>query len=296
MNAVHFWRMSKPVNDSRSVYQRSLKPRPRIEFSSEYFFRPLAHLVVQMLLPLKVQPTYLVVFHTCLGVLCGILIARGELILPAILIQVKTILDNADGQLARASNMISEIGRYLDTEGDTVVNAALFTGLGILTGAWFLAILAFITFTLLLSFDFNWEYLYRLERHEPFRASPDTSRENQTVLRFLEGVYAGFFKPQDLAIRRFSESRFETVYSAYPNQDARAAARLEYHEADSLLVLANLELSTQLAVLGLCLVFGVPELFLWFVMLCGLTVVILQVRREARARAVLQGRNPSMFF
>jgi archaetidylinositol phosphate synthase len=288
--------MSQPANDSKSVYRRSLKARPRVEFSSEYFFRPIAHLVVQILLPLKVQPTWLVVFHTCLGVACGVLIAKGELILPAILIQVKTVLDNADGQLARASGLTSEIGRYLDTEGDTVVNAALFTGLGILTGAWFLAILAFITFTLLLSFDFNWEYLYRLERNEPFRASPDTSKENQGVLRFLEGVYARFFKPQDSGIRHLSESRFETVYRANPNADARAAARLAYHEADSLLILANLELSTQLAVLGLCLVFGMPELFLWFVLLCGLTVVILQIRREARVRAVLMGSGKNKIF
>ncbi len=288
--------MNQPANDSKSVYQRSLKPRPRIEFSSEYFFRPIAHLVVQLLLPLKVQPTWLVVFHTCLGVFCGFLIARGELLLPAILIQIKTVLDNADGQLARASGMISEIGRYLDTEGDTVVNAALFAGLGAITGAWLMAILAFFTFTLLLSFDFNWEYLYRLERNEPFRASPDTSQENQSILKFLERVYAGFFKPQDLAIRSFSESRFEAVYRQYPRTDLRSIARIEYHEADSLLVLANLELSTQLAVLGLCLVLGVPKLFLWFVLLCGLTVVVLQVRREARARAVLQGKHPSIFF
>jgi archaetidylinositol phosphate synthase len=288
--------MSQPANDSKSVYQRSLKPRPRIEISSEYFFRPIAHFVVQILLPLKVQPTWLVVFHTCLGVLCGFLIANSQFWIAAILIQIKTVLDNADGQLARASNMISEIGRYADTEGDTLVNAALFTGLGFVTGAWWLAILAFITFTLLLSFDFNWEYLYRLERDEPFRASPDTSQENQSVLRFLERVYAGFFKPQDLAIRSFSESRFEKIYSQYPRPDLRAIARIEYHEADSLLVLANLELSTQLLVLGLCLVLGVPILFLWFVLLCGLTVAVLQIRREARARAVLQGKHPSIFF
>jgi archaetidylinositol phosphate synthase len=288
--------MSQPANDSKSVYQRSLKPRPRIEFSSEYFFRPIAHLVVQLLLPLKVQPTNLVIFHTGLGILSGVLIARGEFWTAAILIQIKTVLDNADGQLARASNTISEIGRYADTEGDTLVNAALFAGLGFVTGAWWLAILAFITFTLLLSFDFNWEYLYRLERNEPFRASPDTSQENQSILKFLESVYAGFFKPQDLAIRSFSENRFETVYRQHPNQDLRAVARLEYHEADSLLVLANLELSTQLAVLGLCLILGIPSLFLWFVVFCGLTVAVLQIRREARARAVLQGKHPSMFF
>jgi archaetidylinositol phosphate synthase len=271
----------------QSLFQKSLKARPRVEYVSEYLFRPLAHLAVVALLPLRVPPTALVVFHSCLGVLAGALIARGEFIVAAVLVQIKTILDNADGQLARASGMVTETGRYLDTEGDFVVNAALFLGLGAFTGQWWIAIVAFVVFTLLLSFDFNWEYLYRQERGEPFRPAPDTSRENQRVLRALEWFYATVFKPQDTWIRRLSEARFEQVFNRHPNQDARAEARLAYHEADSLLVLANLELSTQLLLLGICLVLGVPSLYLWFVMLCGAILVALQIRREVRAARIL---------
>jgi archaetidylinositol phosphate synthase len=275
----------------QTLFQKSLKARPRVEYVSEYVFRPLAHLAVVLLLPLRVPPTTLVVFHTCLGVIAGLLIARGDFVVAAILIQFKTILDNADGQLARASGMVTEIGRYLDTEGDFVVNAALFLGLGVFTGQWWLALIAFVIFTLLLSFDFNWEYLYRQERGEPFRPSPDTSRENQVVLGWLEWFYATVFKPQDAWIRRFSEARFEAVFERHPHQDARAEARLAYHEADSLLVLANLELSTQLLLLGACLVLGVPGLYLWFVVLCGVAVAALQWHREARALRVLSGQS-----
>ena len=272
-----------------NLFQQSLKARPRVEYVSEYFFRPVAHLCVLLLLPLRVPPTWLVVFHSCLGVLAGGLIAGGELIWAAALIQVKTVLDNADGQLARASNMVSETGRYLDTEGDFIVNAALFAGLGALTGQWILALLAFAVFTLLLSTDFNWEYLYRTERGEGFRAAPDSSRENKKVLRGLQRFYEIVFKPQDLWIRRVAETRFAALYARCPNEHARAAARLAYHDADSLLVLANLELSTQLLILGVCLVLGAPAVFLWFVLLCGAAVVVLQLRREARAAAVLRG-------
>jgi archaetidylinositol phosphate synthase len=273
---------------SASVFQRSLKARPRVEYLSEYGFRPLAHLAVLLLLPLRVAPTNLVVFHTCLGVIAGVLIARGDFVLAAILIQIKTVLDNADGQLARASGMVTETGRYLDTEGDFVVNAALFVGLGAVTGQPWLAVLAFGIFTLLLSFDFNWEYLYRQERGEPFRPAPDTSSEHQTTLRALQWFYATVFKPQDTWIRRFSETRFATVFKRHPNEAARGAARLAYHEADSLLVLANLELSTQLLLLGVCLVLGAPSVFLWFVLFCGAVLIALQLRREARAARVLR--------
>ena len=40
--------------------------------------------------------------------------------------QLKTLLDNADGQLARLTGSTSAFGRYLDSELDLLVNAALF--------------------------------------------------------------------------------------------------------------------------------------------------------------------------
>jgi archaetidylinositol phosphate synthase len=255
---------------------------------SEYFFRPLAHVVVMVLLPLRVQPTALVAFHTCLGIFSGLLIAKGHWIWAAWLIQVKTVLDNADGQLARASSMTSEIGRYADTEGDLLVNAALFWGVGAATGQLWLAAFAFITLTIFLSSDFNLEYLYKRERGEVFRASPDSSRENKLVLGFLAGFYRLFFKPQDDGIRAFADARFERLFSRFPNAERRQDALLAYHEPGALFVLANLELSTQLAVLGVFLILGQPGLYLWFVVICGLALALLQWRRERITTRVLQ--------
>ena len=278
---------NRTVQEADSVYRRSLKPRPRTEWISQYIFRPLAHQVVRVLLPLRVPPTALVAFHTLLGVIAGGMIAQGNLVAAALLIQVKTVLDNADGQLARASGMVTETGRYMDTEGDLIVNAAIFWGLGALTGQWLLALVAFIVLTVFLSADFNFEYLYRKERQEYFRPAPDTSNENQAVLRGLEWFYAAFFKPQDLGIRAFSEARFSSISSRFPNAQNVPEARLAYFEADSLFVLANLELSTQLLVLGAFLVMGVPALYLWFVIGCGAVLVALQLRRERLAARVL---------
>jgi archaetidylinositol phosphate synthase len=278
---------NRTVQEPGTLYRRSLKPRPRVEWVSEYVFRPLAHLVVRVLLPLRVPPTALVAFHSVLGVIAGVLIGHGNLVLAAVLIQVKTVLDNADGQLARASGMVTETGRYMDTEGDLIVNAALFWGVGAWTGQWLLALVAFMVLTLFLSADFNFEYLYRKARNEYFRPSPDTSHENQTVLRGLEWFYRVFFKPQDIGIRAFSEARLEATLKRFPNNPKRDQAKLAYFEADSLFVLANLELSTQLAVLGACLLLGVPALYLWFVIACGVVLIGLQVRRERIAARVL---------
>ena len=56
--------------------------------------------------------------------------ARGHLVAAALLVQLKTLLDNADGQLARLTGRVTAFGRYLDSECDLLVNAALFAAVG----------------------------------------------------------------------------------------------------------------------------------------------------------------------
>ena len=73
------------------------------------------------------------------GLVAALALARGELVAAAVLLQLKTLLDNTDGQLARLTGRVTLIGRYLDTEADLVVNAALFVALGHATGAPLLA-------------------------------------------------------------------------------------------------------------------------------------------------------------
>ena len=51
-------------------------------------------------------------------------------------------------------------------------------------------------------------------------------------------------------------------------------------------MLANLGLTTQLLVLGVCLALGVPEAYLWLAIAGLLAPVLLQIRAERRARAV----------
>src|SRR5205807_8700743 len=46
-----------------------------------------------------------------------------------VLIVLKDILDDADGQLARAKELYSRRGRFLDSVGDFVVNVAVFAAI-----------------------------------------------------------------------------------------------------------------------------------------------------------------------
>jgi phosphatidylglycerophosphate synthase len=144
----------------------SRKKKIAREYLCELIYRPLAHLVVLALLPLRVAPPLVAAAAGASGIAAAVELARGHMLLAALLVQLKTVLDNADGQLARAAGRVSVLGRYLDSESDLLVNAALFVALGHVTGRWWLAAASFVVLTCVLSVDFNLERLYRRERGE----------------------------------------------------------------------------------------------------------------------------------
>ena len=261
------------------LFRRSVKQRPSTELVCEYVFRPAAQLVVLALRPLRVAPPAVVLANAACGLAAAVAIMRGQLIAGALLLQAKTVLDNADGQLARATGRMSVLGRYLDSESDLLVNAVVFAALGSATGEPFLALAAFAVLTLVLSVDFNLERLYRRERGDERDPSPPA----HGLAALLGRVYAAVYGTQDRAIEWLVEQRLRRFH-------AGPAERLAYHDRPTLFVLANFGLSTQLAVLGVCLVIGEPTAYCWFVIGCGVALVPLFVRRELRAR---RARRPS---
>lgn len=256
------------------LFARSRKRTPRPEYVCDTVFRPLAHLVVVALLPLRVPPVAVLLAGTATGLVAAFAIGGEHLVLAAVLLQMKTVLDNADGQLARASGRVSALGRYLDSESDLLVNAALFAALGYLTGRYVLAAVAFVVLTLVLSVDFNLSVLYRREHDEQVDVMPPASG----VARFFAWIYRGVYAPHDRLIEGFVERRLERLGGS-------SATRVAYHDRATLSILANFGLSTQLAVLGACLVLGRPEAYLWLVLACGATLVPLAIRRDRLARA-----------
>jgi archaetidylinositol phosphate synthase len=202
-----------------------------------YGFRPLAHIVVLALAPLRVPPPAVVLLAAGTGIGAAVELARGHLVAAALLVQLKTVLDNADGQLARLTGRISAFGRYLDSECDLLVNAALFAALG---SPW--ALPGFVLLTLILSTNFNLERLSR-----GAAAVWDSS-----LLGRLYGVLYGW---QDrLADRLLIES------SIQPWQ---------------VTALANCGMSTQLAAFGLLTALGHPLAFVWVLAAEAVAIVTL---------------------
>jgi archaetidylinositol phosphate synthase len=240
-----------------SSLARSRKPRRGIELLCEGVFRPLAHPLVLALARLRVPPPAVVLAAGAAGVAGAVELGHGSLLAAAGLVQLKTLLDNADGQLARLTGRTSAFGRYLDSEVDLLVNAALFAALGWRFGQPALALLGFLALTSVLSLNFNAE---RLSRRAA--AQPDDGGRGTALLR---AVYGAVYAPQD----RLAEWL--------------VARRPSLAAPSSVAVLANLGMSSQLAVLGLFLVLGHPVGFAWLAL--GEVVVI--------ALAVLPQRLPS---
>ena len=240
------------------------------ELLLESVFRPLANLFVPLLRWARVPPPAVVLANAAVGLVAAFALARGDLIAAAVLLQLKTLLDNLDGQLARASGRVTLVGRYLDTLADLVVNAALFAALGHVTGQPFLAAAAFVALTLVLAVDFNVTELYR-EAHEiPSQQPVATGGRAERILAVA--LRRPCLRPLDRAVRSLSEWRFggQATYDRF-----------------TVTFLANLGLTTQLVVLGLCLVLGAPGAYLWFALACLVALVPLQLRAERQARAAV---------
>lgn len=267
------------TNAGLAAVARAEKRRARPELLAEAVFRPLASLVVWALLPLRVSPTAVVLANALAGLAAAAAILGGELVVGALLLQLKTVLDNADGQLARASGRTTALGRYLDTEVDLVVNAALIAALGLETGLPFLAAAAFVALTLVLSANFNESVLHRRARGEEVVTQPSAVEEG-ALARGLARIYGVVFAPQDRVLQRFSRRRLERSLVDVADPAARRAMTMVYFDGLTSLVLANLGLSTQLAVLGVCLALGEPAFYLWFVVGCSGLLPGLQLRRE----------------
>ena len=262
------------------------KDRPATELVVAGVFGPLSRLLVPGLLRLRVPPAAVVLTHATVGLAGALLLARGELVGAALLLQAKTLLDNADGLLARASGRVSLVGRYLDTEADLLVNAALFAALGAETGEPWLALAGFVAATALLGIDFN---LAELHRQAHGRATPDPPRSGDRAERVLEAAYRLVFGSQDRVLRAVSARRLARVLGGEEDPAVVQQATLAYHDRLTLAFLANTGLSTQLAVLGLCLAAGVPVAYLWLLLACLVPLPLLQLRRERLARLALRG-------
>lgn len=118
-------------------YEKSLKDRSshivnKFIIIEKYINRPLASLIVRAVYNTRVTPNGLTYLNFILGLLAAYLFSRGQYIdfvLGGIAIQLSSIVDCADGMLARAKNMCSEYGASLDIFLDRITDFFVVAGI-----------------------------------------------------------------------------------------------------------------------------------------------------------------------
>ena len=102
------------------------------ELINIYLLRPIAAAIVWLLYPSRITPNHVTLIAILFGMASAYafsLSTTASIDVAGALIVLKDILDDADGQLARAKELYSRRGRFLDSVGDFAVNLAVFSAI-----------------------------------------------------------------------------------------------------------------------------------------------------------------------
>jgi phosphatidylglycerophosphate synthase len=100
------------------------------ELADVYFFRPLGSIIARGARPLGMTPTHLTIVGTLAGIAGGALLYDEHLgTLAFALLILYGIIDAADGQLARMTGQVTELGRVLDGAAGYLTHGAIYLAL-----------------------------------------------------------------------------------------------------------------------------------------------------------------------
>ncbi|WGD34620.1 CDP-alcohol phosphatidyltransferase family protein [Olleya sp. YS] len=107
--------------------------------------RPIAKLIANSLKNTRFTPVHVTLVFILSGLIAVWCIITEQFWAAALFLILKSVLDAADGELARVKNTPSYTGRYLDSVADILLNAIIFTALWHISNAsiW-MTILAFL--------------------------------------------------------------------------------------------------------------------------------------------------------
>jgi hypothetical protein len=119
--------------NGHSIFEKDLafKSVEIEELSDVYFFRPLGLLIARGARATGITPSGLTITGALIGMAAGALLYDERLGLVAFaLLILHSIVDSADGQLARMTGQVTDLGRVLDAAGGYVTHVAIFLAIG----------------------------------------------------------------------------------------------------------------------------------------------------------------------
>jgi phosphatidylglycerophosphate synthase len=245
-------------------YNASVKSSLPDELINTYLLRPIAGLLVRVLYPTRVTPNQVTIAAIIIGLLAAGLYVRGgaaNVAMAGIAVTVRDLLDSADGQLARAKKLYSRQGRFLDSIGDVVVNAAVFGAIGWMlaqtgesTLPYLAALIGFVGITLRVSYHvfYQTSYLHLEERYQNNRVTEEITEsdlQGDIVALRLQRVFLALYGWQDHLMMRID------AWCRGPVTDEQRL-RSWYSDALGLRLSGFLGFGTELSLLTVCSLFN----------------------------------------
>jgi hypothetical protein len=255
-------------------YERSVKSDISDELINVYVQRPLAGIVTRAVYDTPITPNQLTVAAVFFGIAGGILLGVHDAHLTAasVCFYLKDILDSADGQLARAKQLYSRRGRFLDSIGDYIVDLFLFGGICaflLRDGMEFplallISLAGFLGISLRVSYHvfYQTSYLHREKQYETNRITEELREEDyhgDAVALQLQKIFLLLYGWQDCLVNRLDSWCLRGI-----ERRKESAAAEWYQDAVGLRLGGLLGFGTEFVLLTVCLLLNNIRLYLFF--------------------------------
>jgi phosphatidylglycerophosphate synthase len=234
--------------------------------------RPFGRQIAAWLVPTPLTPVHVTLGFALSGLLAILSIFQQHYWAAVFFLILKSILDAADGELARLRKTPSYIGRYLDSVADIAINLLLMYSIWQVTDGskWFF-LLAFLGLQLQGTL-YNYYYAILKRRFQGdttsriFESTPPKALagERQGWVTFLFRLYQGCYGLFDRAIYALD----------------RKAPAAKHLPKWLMTAVSTFGLGFQLLVIGLMLAFGLEDfIFPFFIAYSGFIFVFIGIRR-----------------
>jgi phosphatidylglycerophosphate synthase len=266
----------------RYSYRNSIKSSVSDELINTYLLRPAAGLIVWALFYTPITPNQVTFASIIAGFAAALVYAQGTpdaLFAAGLLVTLKDLLDSADGQLARAKRQYSRIGRFLDSIGDFIVDAAIFGVFGWLLyrlegNPWMflLAFLGFLGISFRVSYHvfYHAHYLHLQSTYANNRITEEVREEDvkkggwELMLQRLFQLLYGW---QDRLVMRIdawtARIRLHTASCDSLIRRNQKFVRRWYSDLTGLRLSGFLGFGTELIILTICSLFNELETYLY---------------------------------
>jgi len=285
-----------PRPGPREFFRQSLKSDSYFadELVNIYLLRPIASLIVWAVYPTFITPNMVTIAAVVIGCAAGWYYSIGTAaatVTAGVLILIKDIVDDADGQLARAKELYSRRGRFLDSIGDFVVDVCVFSGIGwsvYHAGAGIsgplLAVLGLAGITLRVSYHVYYQvsFLHLEKRYGLNRIVEEVTEEDKRgdrVAYFLQRIFGVIYTPQDRMMRRIDDwCRGKRVRDE--------VLKTWYGDRFGLRLSGLLGFGTEISLLAVCSWFDAVGTYLWLnvILMNGICLASVFYRKFVLAR------------